>query len=138
MAHFLSTTLLSLLLSALFTTPTINAQSIVAEKKSVGGPRKLLFINTVGGGAPSYPQQPSYPGYPQQPSYPGYPPQQPQTTIIVVPEYHNCNRAGDMIWGDARAIQACRAADCSCANLTPFPGRTCVETPRGERLRCEY
>mmetsp|Transcript_6256 Transcript_6256/g.16195 ORF Transcript_6256/g.16195 Transcript_6256/m.16195 type:complete len:145 (-) Transcript_6256:18-452(-) len=44
MARFLSTTtLLSLLLSALFTTPTINAQSIVAEKKSVGGPRKLLF-----------------------------------------------------------------------------------------------
>ena len=118
MAHFLSTTLLSLLLSALFTTPTINAQSIVAEKKSVRGPRKLLFLGT-----PSYP--------PQQPSYPG------QTTIIVVPEYHNCNRAGDMIWGDARAVQACRAADCSCANLTPFPGRTCVETPKGERLRCE-
>ena len=31
MAHFLSTTLLSLLLSALFTTPTINAQSIVGQ-----------------------------------------------------------------------------------------------------------
>ena len=50
---------------------------------------------------------------------------------------HHCKREGDMIFGTSTAIQACRAADCSCANLTPFPGRTCVETPKGERLRCE-
>ena len=50
---------------------------------------------------------------------------------------HHCKREGDMIFGTSTAIQECRAADCSCASYTPFPGRTCIGTPKGERLRCE-